>query len=104
MMHRENTFQKLKVALCTYPVLANPVYDQRFVIRADASERGIGAKLLPYVGGQRRTIAFLSRKLQPRERNYSTIEKECLAIVWAIKGTHIYVYGREFDLQTDHAP
>ena len=100
----EKAFQDLKSALCSYPILANPAYDHCFVLRTDASDRGVGAELFQFIGGQRRTIAFLSRKLLPREQHYFTIEKECLAIVWAINSVHVYVYGRQFELQTDHAP
>jgi len=47
-------------------------------------------------------VAFASRKLQPRETQYSTIERDCLAIVWEITKFQQYVYGTEFLLETDH--
>ena len=40
-------------------------------------------------------IAFLSRKLLPREQNYSTVEKECLAIVWAIDSLKYYLWMKD---------
>ena len=54
--------------------------------------------------GEKRPIAFASRKLQPRETRYSTIEKECLAIVWGTAKFQEYLYGTEFILETDHSP
>ena len=45
-----------------------------------------------------------SKKLSSAERNYSTIEKECLAIVWGFKRFHLYLYGVPFVLQTDQKP
>ena len=49
-------------------------------------------------------IAYLSRKLSPREINYSTIERECLSIVWAIQSLRHYLFGTQFVIQTDHHP
>ena len=47
-------------------------------------------------------IAYCSRKLLSREKNYSTIEKECLAILLGIKAFEIYLLGRQFIIQTNH--
>ena len=49
-------------------------------------------------------MTYLSRKLLPHERNYSTVEKEALAIKWAITKLSYYLLGHEFLLVTDHAP
>ena len=45
-----------------------------------------------------------TEKLSSAERNYSIIERECLAIVWGFKRFHLYLYGVSFVLQTDHEP
>ena len=49
-------------------------------------------------------IAYASKKLLPRERNYSVIEKECLRIIWGVEKFCKYLYGVEFLLETDHKP
>ena len=54
------------------------------------------AKLFP--------VCYGSKKLSSAERNYSTLEKECLAIVWGLKRFNLYLYGVPFVLQTDHEP
>lgn len=53
---------------------------RKFVLQTDASEQGLGAVLSQEDGETDRPIAYTSRKLQPREKNYSTIEKECLGL------------------------
>ncbi|KAK3888653.1 hypothetical protein Pcinc_007378 [Petrolisthes cinctipes] len=57
---------------------------QRVLLKTDASNTGLGAVLLQEVDGVKRPVAFASRKLIPREQKFSTIEKEALAIVWAV--------------------
>lgn len=46
---------------------------------------------------------YLSHKLLPRESRYVEVEKECLAVRWAIESLKYYL-GREFILVTDHSP
>lgn len=70
----------------------------------DTSDRGIGAVLIQEQDNSKMPIAYASRKLKCSELAYSTIEKECLAIVWAMQKYQRYLYGKEFVLQTDHQP
>ncbi|XP_048881447.1 uncharacterized protein LOC125748837 [Brienomyrus brachyistius] len=72
--------------------------------QTDASDTGIGAVLLQGEPDQRHPVAYISRKLYPREVRYSTVEKECLAVKWALDTFRYYLLGREFLLETDHRP
>ena len=54
--------------------------------------------------GEERPVAFISRTLSVHERNYAHIEKEGLAVVYAVKKLHQYIYGRKFEVVTDHKP
>lgn len=99
----EEAFHSLKESLCVPPVLASPNFNQPFVIQTDASEWGIGTALSQLVGDQQEhPVMFLSRKLLPREQNYATVQKECLAVVWTIQSLQVYLYGQEFTVQSDH--
>lgn len=100
----ENAFSTLKNALIQAPVLKIPNFSQIFILQTDACDTGIGSILLQEEDNTRMPICYASKKLKASERNYSTIEKECLAIVWAINKFHRYLYGKEFILETDHQP
>ena len=90
----EKAFRSLKSALTTEPVLRAPDFSRPFIVQTDASDKGIGAVLSQIVkDGQEHPVAYASRKLQSREKNYATIEKECLAIIWALKYFYRYIYG-----------
>jgi len=102
---RDQAFQELKRRINTPPILRLPDVTQPFIVQTDASHIGTGAVLLQEAAtGEQQPVAFACRKLQSRESNYSTIERECLAIVWGIRKFQEYVYGTEFFLETDHEP
>ncbi|XP_062590636.1 uncharacterized protein LOC134252230 [Saccostrea cucullata] len=79
-------------------------YKMQVKQKTDASDRDIGAVLLQEEGEFKLPVAYASRKLKPSEEHYSTIEKECLGIIWSVQKFHRYLYGREFILETDHHP
>ena len=95
-------FQDIRQSLSKDPVLHSPNFNDSFVLQTDASDRGLGAVLLQGTPGDRHPIAYISRKLFPREARYSTIEKEALAIKWALDSFRYYLLGREFTLESDH--
>jgi hypothetical protein len=101
---REEAFQTLKERLCSQPVCCLPDLSKTFVLRTDASDFGLGAILLQDQGFGLQPIACASKKLIPAERNYATVEKECLAIVWGIEKFSPYLYGKPFIIQCDHQP
>ena len=101
---QENAYQTLKHLLTADPVLRLPDLNEPFTLRTDASGVGVGAVLLQEHDGKLHPVAYASKKLLPREQRYSTMEKECLAIVWAVRKFMVYLYGRQFVLQTDHQP
>ena len=99
-----NAFMELKNALINPPVLRLPDVNRMFILRTDASNSALGAVLLQEYSGIFFPVCYISRRLLPREEHYSVIERECLAIVWAVHKLQIYLYGIEFILQVDHQP
>ena len=100
----EEALANIKKVFSEAPILRLPRLDQLFVLRTDASSVGLGAVLLQDLEGTLHPVVFASRKLLPREVNYSTIERECLEIVWAVCKFSKFLWGVEFVLQTDHRP
>ena len=97
-------FEALKQHLVQAPVLLYPQFGTQasssFLLQTDTSAVGLGVVLEQ--GGY--VIAYASRSLTAPERQYSAIQRECLAVVYALKQFRHYLLGRRFQLVTDHAP
>lgn len=99
-VHRE-AFFKLKQMMSTAPVLRYYSLNEPVVISCDASQAGLGAVI--FQGGK--PVAYASKSLTTAEYAYAQIEKELLAIVFACKKFHSYIYGRtDVVIETDHLP
>ncbi|XP_059202709.1 uncharacterized protein LOC131982144 [Centropristis striata] len=86
------------------PPAPSPGLGGTYSVPTDASGRGLGAVLSQQVQGVDRPVLYISRKLSEREARYSTVERECLAIRWAVDALRYYLLGRPFTLCSDHAP
>ena len=80
----QESLERVKQALCGEPLLHTPNFSLPFVLQTDVSGRGLGAVLSQQVRGVDRPVLYISRKLSEREARYSTVERECLAIRWAV--------------------
>lgn len=99
---QDRAFQRLKDKLCHTPVLACPNFEYPFVLQVDASDEGLGAALTQQLKQGEVVIAYGSRLLTEGERKFTVTEKECLALVWAVKKFRPYLEGYHFIALSDH--
>jgi len=100
----QQALETVQTLLTSDPILRLPDFERPFILRTDASDKGLGAVLLQEFEDGKFPITYISRKLLDRERNYAAIEKEGLAMVWAVKKLERFLYGNHFILETDHKP
>ncbi|XP_055699602.1 uncharacterized protein K02A2.6-like [Phlebotomus papatasi] len=103
----QTAFDNLKTMMSDVKTLSFFRNDRRTRVIADASPMGLGAVLVQFEDETEKRpliIAYASKSLTPTERRYCQTEREALALVWAVERFHIYLTGREFELETDHKP
>ena len=102
----ETAFQTIKELPTSDTVMAYFDPTKEIELVTDASPLGLFAILTQTTSGKhdRRIVAYAIRSLSPVDRRYSQTEREALAIVWAVKGLHVYLYGGHFTLYTDCWP
>ena len=97
---QEHAFNDVKRLVKCAPVLSYYDPSKDLVIECDASSKGLGAALLQ----DGKPLEYASRGLTDSEQRYAQIEKECLAIVYALEKFHQYTFGRMTVVETDHKP
>ncbi|OWZ09440.1 hypothetical protein PHMEG_00017861 [Phytophthora megakarya] len=96
-------FEKVKAILTAKPLLIYPDFRLPFRVATDASKVGLGACLMQDKGDGWQPVAFASKVNSETESKYRVTELECFSVVWAIKLFRPYLYGRRFEIITDHA-
>jgi hypothetical protein len=101
---QQEAFEALKDRLTTAPILQQAEWTKPFLLRTDASSHAIGAALLQWEENEEKPIEYASRLLTAPERNYTTTEREALAIVWAVNKFRGYIGENTTVVITDHQP
>jgi RNase H-like domain found in reverse transcriptase/Integrase core domain/Reverse transcriptase (RNA-dependent DNA polymerase)/Integrase zinc binding domain/Chromo (CHRromatin Organisation MOdifier) domain/Retrotransposon gag protein/Aspartyl protease len=113
LVHNDNThasFDMLKRALLSSPILSFPDFDRPFHIACDASQTGIGGVLFQPSSADEfitpdNIISICSKKLQPSQQRWAAYKKELYAVVYCLRKFHQYIWGRlDLVVHTDHKP
>ncbi|GAB0088957.1 Zinc finger, CCHC-type [Sergentomyia squamirostris] len=98
-------FDRCKKLLSSEDILCHFDPNWEIVVAADASPDGLGAVMSHICpDGVERPVFFASRTLTDTERNYSQLDKEAAALIFALKKFYKFLYGHHFTLYTDHRP
>lgn len=98
----EQAFRKVQVILMISPVLVAPTFEQQFKLYVDASDVGVGGVLMQQdIREVDHPICYFSKKFNKHQKMYSTIEKECVALILALAHFYVYLCIQCF---TDHNP
>ncbi|KAG6454378.1 hypothetical protein O3G_MSEX008673 [Manduca sexta] len=101
---QRTAFERLKELLITAPILRQADESKPFSLMTDSSGYCLGAVLMQGEGPDERPIEYASRLLEPAERNYTTTEREALAVVWSVTKFRGYIEGSEVVVKSDHQP
>lgn len=101
---QQTAFTELKKKLTSTPILRQADTSQPFTLRTDASQYALGAVLLQGEGPEEKPIEYASRLLSKAEQNYSTTEREALAIIFGLAKFRGYLEDSTTVVITDHQP
>ncbi|CAC5413315.1 unnamed protein product [Mytilus coruscus] len=101
----QDVFGEMERLLASAKTLAYYNSSAETHVIVDASFVGLGPILSQKQSdGNFRPVTFASRTLTDVEQRYSQTGREALAVVWVCERFHLYLYGKEFILVTDHKP
>lgn len=100
----ENAFNLIRQKLMSPPILQYPIPEKEYTITVDASQKACSGVLSQKYDDLDLPISYISRSFEKGELNKPIIEKELLAIHFAITTFKPYVWGQHFVVKTDHKP
>ena len=98
----QNSFEEIKSRLVEAPIMENPDWNREFKIMCDASDFSMGAILGQKAEKVFKAIYYASKTFNEAQENYSTTEKEMLAIVFPCEKFRPYILGSHVIIHTDH--
>ena len=99
----QESFDKLKQALTTHPILSFPDFKHQFYLFTDASGVALAGILGQQINDVKTVISYWGKTLNKAQQKYSVTELEALAVVESVKQFHTYLYGHKFTVVTDHS-
>ena len=99
----QNYFEEIKSKLVEAPIMTKPDGNREFEIMCDASDFVMGAVLGQKVEKVFKAIYYANKTFNEAQENYSTTEKEMLAIVFACENYRPHIWGSHVIIHTDHA-
>jgi RNase H-like domain found in reverse transcriptase/Reverse transcriptase (RNA-dependent DNA polymerase)/Integrase zinc binding domain/Integrase core domain/SCAN domain len=100
----EKAFVDLKSRLSSRPILRPPNFAQEFCMAVDASNIAVGGHLFQVIDGIEHPICYWSKKLDVHQQRYSTVEKEALGLILAVRAFSVYFGSTKVTVYTDHNP
>lgn len=101
---QQEAFDNIRQLLVSPPILRQADETKPFILRTDSSGYCLGAVLMQGEKQDERPVEYASRLLISAERNYTTTEREALAVVWAVNKFRGYIEGSEVVVKSDHQP
>ena len=101
---QQDAFLHIKSLLASNPILKAPDFNKEFCLAVDASQIAVGAVLFQEHEQIMHPVCYFSRTLDVHQTRYSVIERECFALLLAVRAFAVYFNGSLVKVLTDHNP